>query len=225
MSLISHIRRDAVTWTALGLVVAAILIVTTHHGTTLHPADAAPSHRDATTTSLGSKRTSTVSVQSHSTGLHDTGLHGGKSRARTPRSAKSHHSTLTATTSTTSTTVTTNDLTANTTTTTIVSPQPTSITSSGLLSYPGDVSSTYPFRVVKGSVRATLTWQSGPALALALDCQGAALRQGSSLGLVELTAQANTGVCHVSVSRQGPHDNTIRYEMSIHFLNFATPSP
>lgn len=206
MPLIPHIRRDAVTWTALGLVVAAILIVTTHHGQSRQPAAAKASHRSKSTGNLA-KQTTQSRARTHNAPLINTPSQL-TSRDNPPKS-----------------TVVTTPVTVLSTTTTLGLPQTESIDSSGLLSYPNDVSSSYPFQVETGPVDARLTWHSGPSLGLSLSCSGTSLKQHSSLGLIELKTVAISGDCQVNVSRANEDRNDIRYTLSIRYLTSAPSSP
>ena len=211
----SGIRRDAVIWTALGLLVAAILIVTMRQGTPNHPIGASshptnPSRRSGPALNIGAHlAVGALPISGDNSDMLRRLL------AATGQSV-SDRSTPGSTGSTTTTTTTT---TTNTTITSLNTERPSmaSIDTSGVLLYPNVLSSTYPFSTRQGDVRAALDWHGSATLTLALDCHKATLSQSSALGFIGLTITASTGSCRVSVTNSGDSSRTVRYRLSIDY--------
>ncbi len=199
MALNRRIGRDAVTWIALGLVVASILIVTTRH---------------AAATKLGAKKQTSVTAQPRSSlrsrarAARDSRPGGPQRREQLVAAAPS-----TSTTAVSSTTTTIPSVTSTTTANALAT-----ITTRATLSYPGDVATTYPLSVASGPVSARLVWQEGSGLSLALTCGRAAVARSSARGLIAVVLPRVSGGCDLRIARNAMAGRAISYALTLSYL-------
>jgi hypothetical protein len=227
MSLARRVGRDAVTWIALSLVIAFIVVVTTHQSAQAKTTPEPPTN--PTTLDHTSVRTSTSTKSLGSSIRRQKTTEQNHAHAdlvpATKRQDTQHQTTQIAPTGelTTGESTTGESTTGESTTTTVV-PTAQVIATAGVLSYPSDVRTTYPIVVAAGPLEATLTWGEQQEFAVSLRCNGAALAQRSSLGLISFVAEPTTGNCQLSVSLVAAGPNTTNpnkpaaYSLVLHYL-------
>ena len=196
MALTRRIGREAVTWIALGLVVASILIVTTRHAAGTKPVakQANPAQRITT------RKTTTVPPRNSRRLDH-----------RPDRLVTSE--TPTSTTSSTSTTTTTETVTSTT-----GANVPSTLTTSATLSYPGDVATTYPLSVASGPLSAKLRWQRGSELSLTMTCGRSVIARNSARGSISLALARVSGGCELRIARTAMAGSAIAYSLALSYL-------
>ena len=228
------------TWIALGLVVCAVLAITRREGTA-HPPAGVRFHAHATSSERPSAPTSReVTGGDRTSAKLSTRVNARTARHTTtgtdevPSTSRSGDQRQTSRPSSTPELLGAGSLpdspSAVTSPTTSLTPSSNAggawgqratdrvVQSTGVLSYPADVTTAYPFVIVAGSVTAEVTWNPNTEVELSLSCPGAALRQHSSEGLIELSVRAEGGRCEAVVSDPSARPARTSYVLRLTYL-------
>ena len=203
MALNRKIGRDAVTWIALGLVVASILIITTRHASATKPLIASKSSAQRATIHRTRSRP------------QKTSLRPAAPKTTPPTSSGTQLSTPPVTSISTTTTAVT--------TTTLAGTTASPILTGATLVYPNDIAVTYPLVISKGPLTARLTWEAGSELTLALTCGRLDLARRSSRGTIDLRVGRVSGRCELRIARTSMSGAAIPYSLALTYLALNAP--
>ena len=198
MALTRRLGRDAVTWIALGLVVASILIVTTRHASATKLVNRPQTRAQLPTRHMAASRPQRTAHRP------------------TPKSPSRliGLNTPTSTTSLPPTSSTTTEV----TTTTLGPNSPSTVATSATLSYPGDIATTYPLSIASGPLIAKLAWSKGSELTLALTCDRSVMKRHSARGVIAVRLSQVSGSCDLQIARASMTGGAIAYSLTLSYL-------
>ncbi|MGP8163251.1 MAG: hypothetical protein ACLQAN_05660 [Acidimicrobiales bacterium] len=201
-------RHDLVAWVALGLVVATALTLVARESV-------APIGRVATTTHSRQHVTSSPKT-TPSARLTASGRPHRHARPH-PKLTAAHPVPTTAVTPTPSTAPAS---TTPSSTSRVSSPQggapPAATTSglSGVLRYPGDIATTFPFASPSGIASVRALWSGGEALEMTLGC-GQAVTSGAGTHGISLVVAGHPGSCTVSIAFGPGQHGAVPYTLDV----------
>ena len=204
MALTRRLGRDAVTWIALGLVVASILIVTTRHASATKLVDRQQTRAQLPTRHMTASRPPRTPHRSTP-----------KSPSRLIGLNSPTTSTSLPPTSTTTTEVTTTTLGPN---------SPSTFSTSATLSYPGDIATTYPLSIASGPLIAKLAWAKGNELTLALTCDRSVITRHTARGVIVVRLGQVSGSCDLQIARGSMSGGAVAYSLTLSYLTSNSAS-
>ena len=206
-----RLGRDAVTWVALGLVVASILIVTTRHAvaTKLDHLQQTPGQR------MPERHLTSTKPATPDPPATNHAVPPGRSSALTTTTTPPPTPTTASTVATTTSTPV-----AGTTTTTTTPAQRalSTMVLDATLSYPNDVATTYPLNIGPGPLMVGLIWARGDALSVSLTCGRQAVDRSSAHGKIEVDIARASGTCNLRIARGSLAGSPIAYSLTLRYL-------